>query len=365
MQISQTLADNIVKEMKDIISFDLNFMDISGKIIASTDINRIGQVNMASFESMKVNKSIVVNYDGEYENAKKGINIPVNFESNVIGTIGITGEPDKVIGFATVIKKMTEILITEEWINRVKQNELDDRKLFLENMIFYQDENIIHNQQISDKTQKVIIAGYSSTGLNDADFNSRIEKQINTFLRNYQFNSYVSILRNRIIILMDNIGNTNIQNLVSDMDKNLQEKFEIVSYFGISNKFKELSLSKERFEQANSTLMWILRIEKDEIKNLGFNSQDLGVLFSNINQQDIDKFKYEVLSNLNYDEIEEYKRIIKLFTEHNGSINKTSEELFIHKNTLQYKLNKLEKLTGYNPRKLSDYLVLRLAFLFK
>ncbi|WP_419773134.1 helix-turn-helix domain-containing protein [Helcococcus kunzii] len=44
-------------------------------------------------------------------------------------------------------------------------------------------------------------------------------------------------------------------------------------------------------------------------------------------------------------------------------MTKSSKTLFIHKNTLQYKLNKLEKLTGYNPRTLDDFVVLKLAFL--
>ena len=33
-----------------------------------------------------------------------------------------------------------------------------------------------------------------------------------------------------------------------------------------------------------------------------------------------------------------------------GSLQQTSEKLYIHKNTLQYKLNKLHQLTGLNPR---------------
>ncbi|UBX38311.1 helix-turn-helix domain-containing protein [Enterococcus lactis] len=35
----------------------------------------------------------------------------------------------------------------------------------------------------------------------------------------------------------------------------------------------------------------------------------------------------------------------------------------VHKNTLQYRLNKLHSLTGYNPRNYDDYLILKLAFL--
>ena len=37
----------------------------------------------------------------------------------------------------------------------------------------------------------------------------------------------------------------------------------------------------------------------------------------------------------------------------------------MHKNTLQYQLNKIEKLTGYDPRNLKDFSTLDLAFTLK
>ena len=39
-----------------------------------------------------------------------------------------------------------------------------------------------------------------------------------------------------------------------------------------------------------------------------------------------------------------------------------ADELYLHKNTLQNRLNKIAEKTGYNPRKLSDFTVLALAF---
>lgn len=35
----------------------------------------------------------------------------------------------------------------------------------------------------------------------------------------------------------------------------------------------------------------------------------------------------------------------------------------MHKNSVQYRLDRLHELTGYNPRNLDDYVILRLAFL--
>ena len=42
----------------------------------------------------------------------------------------------------------------------------------------------------------------------------------------------------------------------------------------------------------------------------------------------------------------------------NLSVNAASEKLFIHKNTLQYHLDRVYRLTGYNPRRFRDAMVL-------
>lgn len=50
---------------------------------------------------------------------------------------------------------------------------------------------------------------------------------------------------------------------------------------------------------------------------------------------------------------------------HNSSIVHRAEELFLHKNTLQNRLNKIADKTGYNPRRITDFTPLTMAFLLR
>ena len=54
----------------------------------------------------------------------------------------------------------------------------------------------------------------------------------------------------------------------------------------------------------------------------------------------------------------------KTFYDVEGSINAASEKLFIHKNTLQYKLNKIAEKTGYNPRSIRHSSLFYIAIYF-
>ena len=69
-----------------------------------------------------------------------------------------------------------------------------------------------------------------------------------------------------------------------------------------------------------------------------------------------------VFGDLSDKEIDDFQVVFDSYTRHNGSITHSADELFLHKNTLQNRLNKIARMTGYNPRDLSDYAVLSMAF---
>lgn len=56
--------------------------------------------------------------------------------------------------------------------------------------------------------------------------------------------------------------------------------------------------------------------------------------------------------------------LIDMLINCNGSITLASEKLFMHKNTLQYKLNRIYEKTGHNPRDLKDSPALYMASVF-
>ena len=61
------------------------------------------------------------------------------------------------------------------------------------------------------------------------------------------------------------------------------------------------------------------------------------------------------------EKINSITNFLNVYFEENGAINMISQKLFIHKNTVQYKIQKVIKQTGYDPRKTEDGLKLLLA----
>ena len=125
MEISKELAQSIVVEMKKIIDKDLNFIDSNGIIIASTDETRIGTYHAGGKQVILRKDIIKINRDEEYIGSRKGINLPLNFNGELIGVIGISGETNEVEKYGQIIKRMSEILIKEAWILKRNEEEIE------------------------------------------------------------------------------------------------------------------------------------------------------------------------------------------------------------------------------------------------
>ena len=57
--------------------------------------------------------------------------------------------------------------------------------------------------------------------------------------------------------------------------------------------------------------------------------------------------------------------LLKTYFSVNMSLKETAEQLFLHKNTLQYQLDKIWKNTRYNPREFKDATILYIALKLK
>lgn len=112
-----SLAKNIISEVRRLLDEDLIVVDINGIIIASTDESRIGSFHEGALASYRErNKVIITEKDQSIlKGVKAGINLPVFFQQQIVGVIGITGNPKKVSQYGEVLRKMTELLIKESY----------------------------------------------------------------------------------------------------------------------------------------------------------------------------------------------------------------------------------------------------------
>lgn len=360
MNITKILADHIIEEIKDIIPQDLNFINKEGIIISSTDENRINTFHQAAKISAITKKEIIIDRDSEYKGTRKGINMPVFLNDEVVGVIGITGEKQKVEKYASLLKKMTEILVKEQ---RIKENQIQTRDKY-RNLI----ESIIYDDNIYEYFNYYgLISNNKIFAVSDAiDLNNhkvdQILQSIGNALKNEK--TYYAVSQRRIIIIFLSNDINYIKSILINICNKLEERNNLQVYFGLSNIFIKLNEAKPYFSQAKSVADYASQLM---IKNrvILYSNLYLGILLMEISEDKQKEFSDKVLLKIPQEEINIYNELIYYFSKYNGSITKIASKIYVNKNTVQYRIKKLKRLTGYDLRQYDDYIILKLAFLLR
>jgi len=354
LNIKPSLAKSIVHQMKNIISFEINFMDIAGTIIASTDLSRVGNFHQAAFKVIQTKDVVIVKNNTEYIGAKKGINVPLLFQKDIIGVIGITGEIEEVEQYANIIKKMSEILVKETYVNQFQEKQLEYSEFIVHSILTNQE---LESIEYNFNTEHYCIVGeFDSNILKYYKVIFECLKQIfPDMMFKHKFNG------NKLFILRRINSQYDIKNSLSQIRKKLHQYINHDIYFGIGPIANNFTEAHESFHIANQTLDWNIHLHKQTI--LFYKELDLGLLFADTQSSSINQYIKKIISSIPNDEYDELKEIFEAYRQFNKSITKAAEHLFIHKNTFQYKLNKIETYTGYDPKDLTDFVKLYLAFL--
>lgn len=359
MLLSKTIADQIVSQLSQIIEQHINVMDTQGMIISSTDPKRIGTFHGGAQKIIaeKLSELMIVN-DSEYLGAKNGINLPIEFNNEIIGVIGMTGNYDLVYKYGQIIKKMTEILLLDTYLREQSTIEQKARDRFLEEWIFgryeinYPDEFQTRaiSLGIDVKTPKRILVfalRSSDHSMISDQIQTNISHRIRAFLKTIP-QAFLFRTATLYICVFNQQEDHVIHQIAEHIYAMVKENFKCDPYIGIdSNTVKPITRS---FKNANLALQ--LALKSDHPIQV-FDTLNFDLYITRMSENDRVQFIENLFPNQTLDEIGHHVEALRTLYQAEGSIQLASDLLFIHKNTLQYRLNKIEQLTTHDPRKLS------------
>lgn len=358
MKINKYAAQSIVDSMKEIINYDINFIDNNGVILASTDEHRIGQEHYGAKICIHNKEDLFIYSDDLYKGSKKGINMLLYFENEIIGVIGITGEPDVIDKYGRIIKKMSEILIYEDWYKTNKMKMKENVRISIEGLLLDNKSagpSLYPENDISEKSIITIIWEKDSID------SVRLDKVYNKIMSliNIDNNNYIAQFYNEIVVIISAINEDELSYLVHK----IYETIKVYGTFsiGVGSSYRNEIDLKKSYDESKASLKWN-SISSSSTSIAFYEKLDLGLLFNNTTKTDIKIYINSITKNIPEKDIALYLELIQSYSKHNGKIKEIGEELYIHKNTVQYRLNRLYEITGYNPRNITDFVKLYLAF---
>jgi len=339
MKLDPKLAQSIVDKMMESIPYNINMMNESGYIIASGDKDRINTLHIGALDTIQSGKTKpMVESFGKF--GQPGVNIPVEFQGKTIGVIGITGDPDKVTPLASLLKISTELLISQ--INSAK---IEGQYKETLNHFLYQwtnTDNVLENSDLRMRAQAL-----------------NIDLSLERYVIIIETNNIDSLYVNNHDFYFNKTSDQRLIITKSELDvkKYLQFCQEHNFSIGISEKNHNLSLATK---QAQSTITVAKELQLPNTYYFHQISFLNNLLESNLySNKALSVFKSFQKTNSG----KELLVTLDSYFKHNGNVTETSQALQVHRNTTNYRLNKISEYFDLNMHDLTNVLQLYTNYL--
>lgn len=351
--IQQKTAQQIVDTVKDVCGYDINYIDSRGIILASTNPSRIGSLHEGGLQVIKEGRTLEFAADNLMPGTQRGVNIPIFMNGILTSVIGISGDPDSVRVYARLAEKITLLLLREQQINAAAHT-LSEKKNYLLGLLLEAGKDIpdhikkeLSCLQIDLSLPKrillITIQSFDQTAVSFLESSmSHLLEDMPVCLYGYQYpNMFRAMIHDKDLPVIQ-------KRLLVFLHKN--PSF-IHAGIGRSVPAHELSSSYSSARIALSSL-------KQNKSGLAlFDCLTLEILLAGIPEGNRTSFISKALSSLDKEDLD----LLQTYFSCNQSLAQTCEQLFLHKNTVQYRLNRIFKNSGLNPRNFRDAVILYLA----
>lgn len=356
--LEPALAQKFIDKVAKHLEYNLNIMNDKGIIIASKDPTRIGDFHQVAFEMLNgILKTGVVNEDQKFLGTKPGVNLFIDYKNKHMGVICVSGNPETVKTFSELVKVSLEAMLEYEFHMEKEHARNNRTEQFLYYLLFEENVDIsVANTMAEslDIKKDLIRACILIKNSSEHDSKKVVEALINA--EGYSNQDIVTIARNEDIIIFKAISNERLDAIkgykqiiteyMNDFIKNLYED-EKVNKLSITVGSLQDDISKYRESYIHA-------------QDLGLQLKwEKGIYF--FNEHVLDYYRRLVTVKIYDDIFSIYKKqfneqerksiadMVGILSKNNYNIVNSAKDLYIHRNTLLFRLNKIKEELNIDP----------------
>lgn len=377
MIITSELAQPIIEQIYKVLGHNINIMNNEGLIVASSDSERINQIHQGAVEVMEIKSERVIypSENGKLIGTKPGVNLPIFFQQECIGTVGITGDPKEVYNTATIVKITVESLLQQNYLSNqlgYKRKALEEWALDLINPNFTNFSDLEERSRflkINTKQECSIFlldTGEITQGNSTKMWLSKKQDRI-LQLCSLHFAPLLITYISESMILMAFPTSSNkdlieTNHFANKIHNKLSHEF-LNLCIGIGTSEKSVIGYRVSYLAALHSLQIIKKLHHNK-KVMHINDwgiiKILDTIPEKIRETYLSEFPYLCNCQLEL----QLQDTLGMFLNSNLSVEITSNKLNIHRNTVTYRLDKIMHLCGLNPRNFDDAIQLKILLLF-
>ena len=340
--------NGIISDMKGVSEKDIGIVDQYGKVIACTDETKKDNMLTESLAFFKNKEESGSTKDYTY-NLVEGYGGDVNYAVFVAGT----DEPSQVICRAiTVVINNSRHLYDEKY----------DKEAFIKKVIF---DNILptdifikaREMKFDEEKKRVsyIVKTTEPAPLSEIVREMYPDKQ----------NDFVVVVSENEIAFVKEVKSgfkKDIMAVAQNISKTLSER-QLDHIVGVGSPVQTVKDIARSFKEAQ-VAMDVGRVFNNESTIMNFNSLGIERLIYQLPMTLCEMFLSEIFKKGAIDALDEetLTTIVKFF-ENNLNLSDTARKLFVHRNTLVYRLEKIKKITGLDIREFDKATTFKVALM--
>ena len=348
--ISSQVIRSSIEDLKAISKIDLSVWDLEGKVVAAT------------FESDEITPELVAGFaHSPADSQVMGAHhlMKVLDEEEVLYILDAKGGSEDTYMLGKIAVSQLQHLIVA-YKERYDRNNFF-QNLLLDNMLLvdiYNRAKKLHIEAAVRRAVFLIEADREKDSAATELLNGMFSAQVGDYITAVDESNVILIKEleaNEDYAKLDQIANTIVDMMNMEAMTNVR-----VSYGTIVNELKEVSKSYKEAKMA----LDVGKIFYAERKVTAYNTLGIGRLIYQLPINLCRIFIDEIFgSNVPSELDDETLTTINKFFENNLNVSETSRQLYVHRNTLVYRIEKLEASTGLDIRTFEDALTFKIALM--
>ena len=348
--ISNQILQNTIEGLKGISRIDFCVMDTDGKSLASTFSEQSSyEEEIISFVNSPADSQVVQGY--------QFFKIFDEHQLEYILLANGGGDDVYMVGKIAVFQIQSLLVAYKERFD--KDNFI--KNLLLDNLLLVDIYNRAKKLHIDTEVRRVIFIIETKN-----EKHSSALHNVRSLLGNKAKDFVTAVDEKNIIIVKEVDANDSYAELgriaqnIYDILKNEGEEDILIAYGTVVNDIKEVSKS---YKEAKLALD-VGKIFFSDRRVIAYSTLGIGRLIYQLPIPLCKMFIREIFEGKSPDDFdEETLTTINKFFENNLNVSETSRQLYIHRNTLVYRLDKLQKSTGLDLRVFEDAITFKIALM--
>ena len=348
--ISNQILQNTIEGLKGITRIDFCVMDIDGKTLASTFAEHENyEEEVISFVESPADSQVVQGY--------QFFKIFDDHQLEYVLMVNGGGEDVYMVGKVAVFQIQSLLVAYKERFD--KDNFI--KNLLLDNLLLVDIYNRAKKLHIDTERRRVIFI-IETKHEKDSNALENVRSLLGSNVKDF----VTAVDEKNIIVVKEleaNDGHAELEKTAQNFYSLLKEDGEedvLIAYGTVVNDIKEVSKS---YKEAKLALD-VGKIFFSEKNVIAYSTLGIGRLIYQLPVPLCKMFIREIFEGKSPDDFdEETLTTINKFFENNLNVSETSRQLYIHRNTLVYRLDKLQKSTGLDLRVFEDAITFKIALM--